>query len=887
MSSPTLLSRRKKFIRRARGFATGCSVHVFQEKSQAQHRQHSKTEKVFDAIRRLTHTAVAMGPLLYDQADHCGPFHDNEAVIKLKQKRKALEEGDWPSLQVPLFAPYSTPEELSNAIYVAYFLRATNYSIKRSKLDPGCPRRHHNSFFHYDAEGEISIASETAIGIDNYQRSSTSTSVSSLSNGINSAHSSQSSATSRSASPSHRYDPPELPDRPRSSVTPGVGGRILGVVFQCQEPDDLLESSSEFICQPPPELFVGSVQPSADEKVPDLLIDKGNTYRNAGGSQQPRDPSRGSNPRPSRGNSRSLNSSTQYTPTAAVQIAAQSPPESFPSSSSTTTNAGTNQGSTKLPRRDKLETFIKDEVLVTDPETAELFYEAVRTKLYYANPDEIERPQGGFEPSLLQLLELQAFGIATCAPSSNSGPSSTTQSIKLIGAPSSSDNQRESDNSSSTNDFSSPNQISTPQTRSEKTSSKSTSQSQRLRRLRCFHNFLAPEIFRSNQETLHKYRTCPGTGWKDFQHLKEHTKNTHSKQVKPLNALQCGQCQDKFPDQGALRTHLHTTDCPIRCRECTTVFDSKFLRLEHEKQEHVEKETEISFLELDKEKWKRIDDDLKSLRRYLALFDKGETSPRVELEEWIKVNSSEYLVGRPNQDTGKTRWELGAWYAMFIAIAPGRDLPEHPFYDDNSLPHGEYAEERIMFILKNMVNSTVAAHGAPGSDFLAQRAWWIEIFQNSIRTAAKSGMASTYSEFGETSASGNTPQQASMSNSNLLYTTAADYDLLASSTLGVSPNPSMTTALSGMGITPEQYLPDDQLAVSPEDISLQHASMMDMGINGDWEYLQNSNSRNNGQYANQATGSYLELPDQFPHRGSDVIGDNRYRPGWAGQDRTL
>jgi hypothetical protein len=179
-------------------------------------------------------------------------------------------------------------------------------------------------------------------------------------------------------------------------------------------------------------------------------------------------------------------------------------------------------------RGDKLECLVKDDVLRSDPEVADLVYNKIKGKLEYATPDDIEQPLGSHELSLLRLLELEAFGIVqpngsftAYAGSSSSGSSAPSHSNQGIGASSSSASQNSSGGIVPIKDSASPNGSPIQQTKSQKGSSKSgTAPSPKARAFRCFHNAIYPAVFCVNGETLQKFRTCTGPGWKSMQHLK-------------------------------------------------------------------------------------------------------------------------------------------------------------------------------------------------------------------------------------------------------------------------------------------------------------------------------------------------------------------------------
>jgi hypothetical protein len=109
---------------------------------------------------------------------------------------------------------------------------------------------------------------------------------------------------------------------------------------------------------------------------------------------------------------------------------------SRPSSHVSDTGAPNGSEKKKASHDDELEAFIKDDVLRTDPDHADLFYQAIKDQLEYSAPEYPDGLEDSHEFSLLELLELEAFGLAkhsgarTECPASSTGHSpkqSTTQ----------------------------------------------------------------------------------------------------------------------------------------------------------------------------------------------------------------------------------------------------------------------------------------------------------------------------------------------------------------------------------------------------------------------------------------------------------------------------
>jgi hypothetical protein len=104
--------------------------------------------------------------------------------------------------------------------------------------------------------------------------------------------------------------------------------------------------------------------------------------------------------------------------------------------SSNASDLPSNENRTKTNHEDKLEAFIKGDVLRTDPAVAEEFYQNILGKLEYSSPEYIDLVDGGHELSLLDLLEFEAFnlvqhsGVPTECPASSAGPSPSTSSTQ-------------------------------------------------------------------------------------------------------------------------------------------------------------------------------------------------------------------------------------------------------------------------------------------------------------------------------------------------------------------------------------------------------------------------------------------------------------------------
>ncbi len=97
--------------------------------------------------------------------------------------------------------------------------------------------------------------------------------------------------------------------------------------------------------------------------------------------------------------------------------------------SSNASDSPRNHDRTKANHDDKLEAFIKEDVLRTDPAVADEFYQNVIGKLEYSSPEYTEPVDSRHELSLLDLLEFEAFSLVqhseapTECPASSTGPS--------------------------------------------------------------------------------------------------------------------------------------------------------------------------------------------------------------------------------------------------------------------------------------------------------------------------------------------------------------------------------------------------------------------------------------------------------------------------------
>jgi hypothetical protein len=105
--------------------------------------------------------------------------------------------------------------------------------------------------------------------------------------------------------------------------------------------------------------------------------------------------------------------------------------------SSDASDSPSNEGGTKVNHDDKLEAFIKEDVLRTDPAVADEFYQNVLGKLEYSSPEFPAPADCSGELSLLDLLEFEAFSLVQHSGAPTECPGSCTGS-----SPSSSGTQR-------------------------------------------------------------------------------------------------------------------------------------------------------------------------------------------------------------------------------------------------------------------------------------------------------------------------------------------------------------------------------------------------------------------------------------------------------------
>jgi hypothetical protein len=620
---------------------------------------------------------------------------------------------------------------------------------------------------------------------------------------------------------------------------------------------------------------------------------------------------------------------TPTQPTASSAIASERSVEDNSSSESRTSSATSNihAGDTrpKVAREDKFEGLIKDQVLRHDPEVAELVWNKTKGFLEYATPDDIELSYGSHELSDICLLELEAFGlvqssweVTECASSSSSGASSPpTSDFGQARASSSSVTQSGLGGSGPAKEVFLSNEGPNQQIKSQK--KPVTSQSSNFRAFRCFHNAIYPAIFCVNPETRQKFRTCTGPGWKAMQHLKylprlfsrdlsannfrDHVKEVHMKQVKKLNALQCSVCLVEFSDREELQDHTDTVDCPARCLECNEEFQSKALRLEHQKLNHFEEECGGSYMELDEKRWKKIKDELNAFNAYSHSLKKRRCEPDQDMEKWIGANTPQYEVGRSDKARAKSRIELGHWYVMYTSLAPQTKILEHPcrllsplkfagtdtflVYDSATIPHSDLAEERILLVNDSMVGSKIEVHGPPPSEPELQREWYRDVLRDALRIAARSRHRVTNPQLGASSAPMNTSQSSQGSSSRPTLRQPSDFDLLGINNVsGVSIYPGID--FSEMALTPQSYLPSAEPVgtMTTEPNALLNSALVGGGMNDGWQYTQGGVAQGNGQFQMDQMNEQCQymfegnVQHQFGPSGSNILGDDAFSTGW-------
>ncbi|KAH7309347.1 hypothetical protein BKA65DRAFT_519650 [Rhexocercosporidium sp. MPI-PUGE-AT-0058] len=396
-----------------------------------------------------------------------------------------------------------------------------------------------------------------------------------------------------------------------------------------------------------------------------------------------------------------------------------------------------------------LEDLIKNDILLTAPELADYFYQAVKGRLECASRRDLAQVDQSHGVSLLQLIELEAFGISelseaagavSLASSSSSSSASAsylqdTTTVGGIGTGDSFSGTSTTRNPASTGDRRDErsDQLLKPKKKSQKSTS---TEEPKASGLRCIHNVMSPDIFSVNLTTHHKFRPCGGPGWKSFQHLKEHMKSHHTKPVKTSSQLQCSRCQDEFPDQEELKAHELDVDCPIRCIDCREEFKSKAFRQQHQKLVHQEEAIECIYMELDESMWKSIN---KNLKAYTDALKKGKGRVDPVLDRWITANIARFEVGRSEKAKASAKLELGQWYTMYKTLVPQAridELPTHPFYD-SGIPHSEYAQEKLIYINDRMVQAKIDAYGPPPVEINGLIGWLRDALRDSVKVSAR------------------------------------------------------------------------------------------------------------------------------------------------------
>jgi hypothetical protein len=179
----------------------------------------------------------------------------------------------------------------------------------------------------------------------------------------------------------------------------------------------------------------------------------------------------------------------------------------------------------------RLEDLIKKDVLRTDPEVAELLFQALDGKIECASPNRSAQFEDSGEFSLLLLLGVQDSSIihhsgtmtTHMVSSSSSSSSSSASASDQASVPTSSSNRqsRASKDSPADGGGLPPRKDGRQLIKQRNDNARSGSVEYNKPQLfRCFHNALAPDMFCVNHDTREKFRACAGPGWKTIHHLK-------------------------------------------------------------------------------------------------------------------------------------------------------------------------------------------------------------------------------------------------------------------------------------------------------------------------------------------------------------------------------
>ncbi|KAG4440563.1 hypothetical protein IFR05_003979 [Cadophora sp. M221] len=358
-----------------------------------------------------------------------------------------------------------------------------------------------------------------------------------------------------------------------------------------------------------------------------------------------------------------------------------------------------------------LEDLIKNDLLLGAPEQAEYFYQSVKGDLVCASRKHLAHVDQSHGVSLLQLVELEAFGLSelrelTGAISLASSSSSSSASASYIQYTSTGSVNGTGDSLPS---FSTTSDYASKEDREDETPDQ----------------LLKPK--KKGQKS-----TSPEEPKASGEHMKSH----HTKPVKKLSQLQCSRCQDEFSDQEELKAHELDVDCPVRCIDCREEFATKALRQQHQKLTHQEEAIECIYMELDESKWKSIS---KNLKGYTDSLKKGKGRVDPVLDGWIAANIAQFEVGRTEKAKASAKLELGQWYTMYKTLVPQAridELPTHPFYD-SGIPHSEYAQEKLIYINDRMVEAKINAYGPPPTDIDSQIGWFRDALRDSVKVSAR------------------------------------------------------------------------------------------------------------------------------------------------------
>ncbi|KAK0622563.1 hypothetical protein B0T14DRAFT_150042 [Immersiella caudata] len=226
-----------------------------------------------------------------------------------------------------------------------------------------------------------------------------------------------------------------------------------------------------------------------------------------------------------------------------------------------------------------------------------------------------------------------------------------------------------------------------------------------MRLLRCPHHAAFPELYRANDRTRQKYRTCEGPGYTKMQYLKEHIKNVHV-----TNVLRCHICQRTFHIEAELEHHTHHDDCPVRCPEqaCGMQFPSKSQRTTHMAEQHPASNRDLAIDDLDEKKHASLK---KCLQQYTSALKKGKAVGDRARDDWVAANTNGFMVGRLGAKINPLL-ELGQWYVVFTTLFPRVAVPDSPFYPPQDVAlRNEFVIETVIYYYDCVLNATYGENG--------------------------------------------------------------------------------------------------------------------------------------------------------------------------------